>query len=83
MYLRSIKSISSVIRKPLTQSHRLVVPTVSCIVSLFILVLMNNQQPAYRFNTRFFHASRIQEAVKPFLLADIGEGITECEVIQW
>lgn len=23
------------------------------------------------------------DAVKPFLLADIGEGITECEVIQW
>ncbi|CEG80305.1 Putative Lipoamide Acyltransferase [Rhizopus microsporus] len=66
MYLRSIKSISSVIRKPLTQSHRLAVPTL-----------------AYRFNTRFFHTSRIQEAVKPFLLADIGEGITECEVIQW
>ncbi|KAG1177594.1 hypothetical protein G6F70_005641 [Rhizopus microsporus] len=44
---------------------------------------MSNQQSVYRFNTRFFHASRIQEAVKPFLLADIGEGITECEVIQW
>lgn len=32
---------------------------------------------------RFFHPSFKFEAVKPFLLADIGEGITECEVIQW
>lgn len=32
---------------------------------------------------RPFHASYRQEAVKSFLLADIGEGITECEVIQW
>jgi 2-oxoisovalerate dehydrogenase E2 component (dihydrolipoyl transacylase) len=32
---------------------------------------------------RSLHASTRQQAVKPFLLADIGEGITECEVIQW
>ncbi|KAI9275199.1 2-oxoacid dehydrogenases acyltransferase-domain-containing protein [Helicostylum pulchrum] len=30
-----------------------------------------------------FHSSFTFQAVKPFLLADIGEGITECEVIQW
>ncbi|KAG0241378.1 2-oxoacid dehydrogenases acyltransferase-domain-containing protein [Mortierella sp. GBAus27b] len=30
-----------------------------------------------------FHASAIANAKLPFLLADIGEGITECEVIQW
>ncbi|KAF9190981.1 hypothetical protein BGZ51_007999 [Haplosporangium sp. Z 767] len=30
-----------------------------------------------------FHASAFANAKVPFLLADIGEGITECEVIQW
>ncbi|KAF9434478.1 hypothetical protein BGZ76_007967 [Entomortierella beljakovae] len=30
-----------------------------------------------------FHASALSNAKVPFLLADIGEGITECEVIQW
>ncbi|KAF2472287.1 branched-chain alpha-keto acid dehydrogenase E2 component [Lindgomyces ingoldianus] len=32
---------------------------------------------------RLFHASSRLKAVKPYLLADIGEGITECQVIQW
>ena len=32
---------------------------------------------------RQFHASRRLDVVKPFLLADIGEGITECQLIQW
>ncbi|EME50104.1 hypothetical protein DOTSEDRAFT_68841 [Dothistroma septosporum NZE10] len=32
---------------------------------------------------RHFHASRRLDVVKPFLLADIGEGITECQLIQW
>ncbi|ODV90441.1 hypothetical protein CANCADRAFT_2169 [Tortispora caseinolytica NRRL Y-17796] len=32
---------------------------------------------------RSFHFSRALNAVKPYLLADIGEGIKECEVIQW
>ncbi|KAG5970710.1 hypothetical protein E4U55_001485 [Claviceps digitariae] len=32
---------------------------------------------------RWFTASRRLYAVKPVLLADIGEGIVECEVIQW
>ncbi|KAF3939423.1 hypothetical protein ABW19_dt0201626 [Dactylella cylindrospora] len=30
-----------------------------------------------------FHYSRPALVVKPFLLADIGEGIRECEIIQW
>ncbi|ORX89044.1 hypothetical protein K493DRAFT_319021 [Basidiobolus meristosporus CBS 931.73] len=30
-----------------------------------------------------FHTSAHHKGVVPFLLADIGEGITECEVIQW
>ncbi|KAH7414303.1 2-oxoacid dehydrogenases acyltransferase-domain-containing protein [Phaeosphaeria sp. MPI-PUGE-AT-0046c] len=32
---------------------------------------------------RAFHGSRRLLVVKPYLLADIGEGITECQVIQW
>ncbi|KAK3956448.1 2-oxoacid dehydrogenases acyltransferase-domain-containing protein [Pseudoneurospora amorphoporcata] len=32
---------------------------------------------------RQFHATRELQLVKPVLLADIGEGIVECEVIQW
>ncbi len=32
---------------------------------------------------RQFHASPRFDVVKPFLLADIGEGITECQLIQW
>ncbi|KAH0544062.1 hypothetical protein FGG08_001680 [Glutinoglossum americanum] len=36
-----------------------------------------------RQHQRPFHASIKALAVKPFILADIGEGIRECEVIQW
>ncbi|EPQ66977.1 Bgt-4284 [Blumeria graminis f. sp. tritici] len=32
---------------------------------------------------RFFHESSRASIIKPFLMADIGEGITECEIIQW
>ncbi|KAF2171296.1 hypothetical protein M409DRAFT_63638 [Zasmidium cellare ATCC 36951] len=32
---------------------------------------------------RQFHASHTHFVIKPFLLADIGEGITECQLIQW
>jgi 2-oxoisovalerate dehydrogenase E2 component (dihydrolipoyl transacylase) len=34
-------------------------------------------------HARWFSESRRLMAVKPVLLADIGEGIVECEVIQW
>ncbi|KAK3693854.1 2-oxoacid dehydrogenases acyltransferase-domain-containing protein [Podospora appendiculata] len=30
-----------------------------------------------------FHSTRTLQVVKPVLLADIGEGIVECEIIQW
>ncbi|KAI9765279.1 MAG: hypothetical protein M1840_007478 [Geoglossum simile] len=36
-----------------------------------------------RQSQRPFHASIKALVIKPFLLADIGEGIRECEVIQW
>ncbi|KAG9306572.1 hypothetical protein G9A89_004769 [Geosiphon pyriformis] len=34
-------------------------------------------------NVRGFYTSHSLKATVPFLLADIGEGITECEVVQW
>ncbi|CAG8639158.1 17357_t:CDS:2 [Rhizophagus irregularis] len=40
-----------------------------------------------KFNPTYYvrdlHTSYPNNAVVPFLLADIGEGITECEVVQW
>ncbi|KAK4218729.1 2-oxoacid dehydrogenases acyltransferase-domain-containing protein [Rhypophila decipiens] len=30
-----------------------------------------------------FHATRNLQVIKPVLLADIGEGIVECEIVQW
>ncbi|OBT87072.1 hypothetical protein VE02_05000 [Pseudogymnoascus sp. 03VT05] len=36
-----------------------------------------------RHPTRLFTATARAAVVKPFLLADIGEGIRECEIIQW
>ncbi|KAH0081294.1 CoA-dependent acyltransferase, partial [Aureobasidium melanogenum] len=34
-------------------------------------------------NHRLFHTTRRRDVVKPFLLADIGEGTRECQIIQW
>ncbi|KAJ3007130.1 hypothetical protein HKX48_009291 [Thoreauomyces humboldtii] len=39
--------------------------------------------PSHAFQRRAFSASAAPRKDVPFLLADIGEGITECEVIQW
>lgn len=39
--------------------------------------------PRPLFHHRRFHVSHRLDVVKPFLLADIGEGITECQLIQW
>ncbi|KAI0008035.1 2-oxoacid dehydrogenases acyltransferase-domain-containing protein [Xylariaceae sp. FL0662B] len=33
--------------------------------------------------SRGFHSTTSMQVVKPVLLADIGEGIVECEIIQW
>ncbi|TVY19606.1 Lipoamide acyltransferase component of branched-chain alpha-keto acid dehydrogenase complex [Lachnellula arida] len=38
----------------------------------------------YKFSRlREFHQSAANQAVKPYLLADIGEGITQCQVVEW
>ncbi|KAJ8116089.1 hypothetical protein ONZ43_g4518 [Nemania bipapillata] len=38
---------------------------------------------AYYVAARDFHSTRRMQVIKPVLLADIGEGIVECEIIQW
>ncbi|ORY66362.1 2-oxoacid dehydrogenases acyltransferase-domain-containing protein [Pseudomassariella vexata] len=38
---------------------------------------------AYATAARGFHSTTSLQVVKPVLLADIGEGIVECEIIQW
>lgn len=32
---------------------------------------------------RWFHLTSRRRAVTPYMLADIGEGITECQLIEW
>ncbi|KAJ6024480.1 hypothetical protein N7540_005277 [Penicillium herquei] len=36
-----------------------------------------------RVSKSHFHTTPSWEAIKPYLLADIGEGITECRIVQW
>ncbi|KAI8334786.1 2-oxoacid dehydrogenases acyltransferase-domain-containing protein [Chlamydoabsidia padenii] len=45
--------------------------------------ILSPLKPIASTSSQGFHTSSYQQALKPFLLADIGEGITECEVIQW
>ncbi|KAI0700483.1 2-oxoacid dehydrogenases acyltransferase-domain-containing protein [Cytidiella melzeri] len=42
-------------------------------------------RPAIRLRPHYFHTSRVcwDKVLRTFKLADIGEGITECEVIRW
>ncbi|KAK8193051.1 2-oxoacid dehydrogenases acyltransferase-domain-containing protein [Phyllosticta capitalensis] len=44
---------------------------------------LRSPTPPCHCPAQLFHASARRRAVKPYLLADIGEGITECQVIQW
>ncbi|KAF4445409.1 2-oxoisovalerate dehydrogenase E2 component (dihydrolipoyl transacylase) [Fusarium austroafricanum] len=44
---------------------------------------MGSRTPMRASSLRWFSESRRVMAVKPVVLADIGEGIVECEVIQW
>ncbi|KAI8881548.1 hypothetical protein K501DRAFT_222767 [Backusella circina FSU 941] len=47
------------------------------------LLSRSSLHPLYNSTKRHFYSARSLLNVKPFLLADIGEGITECEVVQW
>lgn len=59
-----------------TVYQRLQLTSTNAISIRAALPLRQSQQRPFRFTTRTC-------AIKPFLLADIGEGIRECEVIQW
>ncbi|CAG8460264.1 5161_t:CDS:2 [Ambispora gerdemannii] len=48
-----------------------------------LTISRDNKIPLSIYSARYFHATSFNHAVIPFLLADVGEGITECEVIQW
>jgi len=43
----------------------------------------HNPHIARQHQSRLFHASTPLLVIRPYLLADIGEGITECQIIQW
>ncbi|KAI0136996.1 2-oxoacid dehydrogenase acyltransferase [Xylariales sp. AK1849] len=45
--------------------------------------LESGARSAYPVMRNGFHSTRSMQVVKPVLLADIGEGIVECEIIQW
>ncbi|KAH6961249.1 2-oxoacid dehydrogenases acyltransferase-domain-containing protein [Fusarium avenaceum] len=44
---------------------------------------MGSRAPMMAASPRWFSESRRLMAIKPVVLADIGEGIVECEIIQW
>ncbi|EMD01061.1 hypothetical protein BAUCODRAFT_194318 [Baudoinia panamericana UAMH 10762] len=46
-------------------------------------VCHRSRSPFHLIHVRGLHITNRLAAVKPFLLADIGEGITECQLIQW
>ncbi|KAF2156443.1 hypothetical protein K461DRAFT_221685 [Myriangium duriaei CBS 260.36] len=57
----------------------------SCLVSLSALRTPSTSASVVRRTPlrRGFHSTRCLDVVKPFLLADIGEGTRECQIIQW
>ncbi|KAL1644793.1 hypothetical protein SLS58_004258 [Diplodia intermedia] len=55
----------------------------SAIEASYPLRRFKNARIPRQHPSRLFHACAAAQAVKPYLLADIGEGITECQVIQW
>ncbi|TIA03602.1 CoA-dependent acyltransferase [Aureobasidium pullulans] len=74
MYLALCRFAIFSITRPITSSFEM---AASCSTRLFW-----RQQPRF-INHRLFHTTRRRDVVKPFLLADIGEGTRECQIIQW
>ncbi|KFY61673.1 hypothetical protein V496_04949 [Pseudogymnoascus sp. VKM F-4515 (FW-2607)] len=59
------------------------IPSISAAPLSRALLNPGRQNGLRRNPARLFTATARAEVVKPFLLADIGEGIRECEIIQW
>ncbi|KFY07195.1 hypothetical protein V492_07364 [Pseudogymnoascus sp. VKM F-4246] len=59
------------------------IPSISAAPLSRALLNSGRQNGLRRNPARLFTATARAEVVKPFLLADIGEGIRECEIIQW
>ncbi|KFZ08538.1 hypothetical protein V502_09302 [Pseudogymnoascus sp. VKM F-4520 (FW-2644)] len=59
------------------------IPSISAAPLSRALLNPGRQNGLRRHPTRLFTATARAAVVKPFLLADIGEGIRECEIIQW
>ncbi|OBT41671.1 hypothetical protein VE00_07624 [Pseudogymnoascus sp. WSF 3629] len=59
------------------------IPSISAAPLSRALLNPARQAGLRRHPTRLFTATARAAVVKPFLLADIGEGIRECEIIQW
>ncbi|OBT58804.1 hypothetical protein VE04_01166 [Pseudogymnoascus sp. 24MN13] len=59
------------------------IPSISAAPLSRALLNPARQRGLRRHPTRLFTATARAAVVKPFLLADIGEGIRECEIIQW
>ncbi|KAJ5934035.1 hypothetical protein N7466_003582 [Penicillium verhagenii] len=53
------------------------------LVNLSNLHLPVSGSVSARLRKNYFHTTPSRQAIKPYLLADIGEGITECRVVQW
>ncbi|GBC04192.1 hypothetical protein RclHR1_05560012 [Rhizophagus clarus] len=74
-------------------SHRIININKAKCNSIFVKSRLSSlsTKPTYSYSKKFnstyyvrdFHSSYPNNAVVPFLLADIGEGITECEIVQW
>ena len=85
-----LKTASLLTKDNVKNSSRHIFPTVTSVraptvqkVGLHARPLVSGSWATLKSSRRSFHASANTHGIKPFLLADIGEGITECEVIQW
>lgn len=52
-------------------------------MATFLTAKVSLRQGLRITNHRLFHTTNKRDVVKPFLLADIGEGTRECQIIQW
>ncbi|KAI7858107.1 2-oxoacid dehydrogenases acyltransferase-domain-containing protein [Circinella umbellata] len=85
-----LKTATLLTKNNVKNSSRHIFPTATSVrtpivqkAGLHARPLVSGSWTTWKSSRRSFHASTSNHGIKPFLLADIGEGITECEVIQW